>query len=119
MESTRPKLPKEAIYLYNLFIHGKIDRDDYTVEKVFFQSHPNFYVTGNLYRPKGKTGPFPAVLCPHGHWANGRFNETRKSPEGHQEFCYSYRSRWVRFRAAPSPDAAAPGPDVRKTASLR
>jgi dienelactone hydrolase len=60
----------------NAVIHGRIERDDYTVEKVFFESHPGFYVTGNLYRPKGKTGPFPAVLCPHGHWANGRFNET-------------------------------------------
>src|SRR4029077_11844296 len=26
MEPTRPKLPKEAIQLYNLFIHGEISR---------------------------------------------------------------------------------------------
>lgn len=56
----------------NPVIHGKIEREDYTIEKVFFQSYPGFYVTGNLYRPKGKTGPFPGVLCPHGHWENGR-----------------------------------------------
>jgi dienelactone hydrolase len=56
-------------------IHGKIDRDDYTIEKVFFASLPGHYVTGNLYRPKGKTGKLAGVLCPHGHWANGRFYE--------------------------------------------
>ena len=54
-------------------IHGKIDRGDYTVAKVFFASLPGHYVSGNLYRPTGKTGKLPGVLCPHGHWANGRF----------------------------------------------
>jgi dienelactone hydrolase len=54
-------------------IHGKIDREDYTVEKVFFASYPGHYVSGNLYRPKGKSGRLPGVLCPHGHWRNGRF----------------------------------------------
>ena len=54
-------------------IHGRRDQGDYTVEKVYFQSAPGFYVTGNLYRPKGKTGRLPGVLCPHGHWNNGRF----------------------------------------------
>jgi dienelactone hydrolase len=54
-------------------IHGKIDRDDYTVEKVFFPSYAGHYVSGNLYRPKGKNGKMPGVLCPHGHWPNGRF----------------------------------------------
>ena len=57
-------------------IHGKIDRDAYTIEQVFFSSYPGFYVSGNLYRPKNRTGPLPAVLCPHGHWVNGRMNET-------------------------------------------
>ena len=61
------RTPLEAV------IHGKVDRDDYTVEKVFFQSIPGHFVTGSLYRPKGKSGKLPAVLCPHGHWNNGRF----------------------------------------------
>jgi dienelactone hydrolase len=61
------KTPLKAV------VHGKIDRDDYTVEKVFFASLPGHYVTGSLYRPKGKGGKLPGVLCPHGHWANGRF----------------------------------------------
>lgn len=54
-------------------IHGRVDRDDYTVERVFFASRPGHYVTGSLYRPKGADGPRPVVLTPHGHWANGRF----------------------------------------------
>lgn len=53
-------------------IFGKLDRGDHTVEKVYFESYPGFYVTGNLYRPKNATGKLPAVLCPHGHWAYGR-----------------------------------------------
>ena len=57
----------------NAVIHGKTDRGDYTVEKVSLESFPGHFVTGNLYRPKGQTGPGPGVLCPHGHWANGRF----------------------------------------------
>jgi dienelactone hydrolase len=65
----------------NPVIHGKIDRDDYTIEKVFFSSFPGHYVSGNLYRPKRSgdlkrpQGKHPAVLSPHGHWANGRFFE--------------------------------------------
>src|SRR5436190_6283944 len=59
-------------------IHGKVERDGYTVEKVFFASLPGHYVTGNLYRPTGRSGKLPAVLCPHGHWANGRFYEANE-----------------------------------------
>ncbi|HZV35319.1 MAG TPA: acetylxylan esterase [Verrucomicrobiae bacterium] len=54
-------------------IFGKISREGYSVEKVYFQALPGFYVGGNLYRPLGRgKGPFPAVLAPHGHWENGR-----------------------------------------------
>src|SRR6266478_8788778 len=62
------KAPLDAV------VHGKIERDGYTVEKVFFVSHPGHYVTGNLYRPTGKTGKMPALLYTHGHWANARLS---------------------------------------------
>lgn len=54
-------------------IHSKVERDDYTIERVYFASRPGHYVTGSLFRPKNATGKLPGVLCPHGHWANGRF----------------------------------------------
>ncbi len=57
----------------NPVIYGKIDRDEYTIEKVFFSSYPGHYVSGLLYRPKNRDGKLAAVLCPHGHWAKGRF----------------------------------------------
>ena len=57
-------------------VHGKVVRDGYTVEKVYLQSYPGHFVTGNLYRPQGRTGRLPAVLSPHGHWPDGRFNDS-------------------------------------------
>src|SRR5262249_29214159 len=47
-------------------------RDDYTVDRVYFESLPGHFVTGNLYLPKNPV-KVPAVICPHGHWPNGRF----------------------------------------------
>ena len=61
----------------NAKIYGRVDRDGYTVEKVTLESYPGFFVTGNLYRPKGKSGKLPGVLSPHGHFANGRFYEAQ------------------------------------------
>jgi dienelactone hydrolase len=58
-------------------IWGKIERDGYTVEKVYFASREGHYVTGNLYRPIGNSGPFPIVLTPHGHWESGRLMERK------------------------------------------
>ena len=56
----------------NAQIFGKVDKGDYTLEKVYFESLPGHFVSGNLYRPKNVNGKAPAVLCPHGHWTYGR-----------------------------------------------
>lgn len=59
-------LPQQRAPL-NLHKTGVIDRGDYRVEKVVYESLPKFYVTGNLYVPQTGHGPFPAVLQPTGH----------------------------------------------------
>jgi dienelactone hydrolase len=56
-------------------IFGEIRHPDYTVSKAYFESLPGFFVAGNLYRPIG-SGPFPAILSPHGHWPYGRLENT-------------------------------------------
>ena len=57
----------------NAVIHGKIDQGEYTIEKVYFESFPGFFVTGSLYRPKNTTGKTVGILSPHGHHRDGRF----------------------------------------------
>ena len=52
-------------------ITKRIQRRGYAVEHVLFESLPEFHVTANLYLPDGK-GPFPGVLLPCGHSANGK-----------------------------------------------
>ena len=59
----------------NAVIHGRIEQPGYTLEKVYFESLPGFFVTGSLYRPAQTTGRVPGVLCPHGHWTDGRFTD--------------------------------------------
>lgn len=64
-----PKTPLHAV------VHGRVVRDDYTIDRVFFESFPGHYVTGNLYLPKNPPpgGLMPGILSPHGHWPDGRF----------------------------------------------
>ena len=62
----------------NAEIFGRIEREDYSVEKVYFEPFPGFFTTGNLYRPFGKTGPFPGIVSPHGHWGRGRLENIER-----------------------------------------
>ncbi len=56
--------------------HSRRQMKGYSVENIYFESFPGFFVTGNLYRPLPATDAKPAgILCPHGHWESGRFRE--------------------------------------------
>ena len=56
-----------------------IRKDGYSVQSVVLETLPGFYLTGSLYLPLDGTAPFPAVLSPHGHWSNGRLENTLKA----------------------------------------
>lgn len=44
--------------------------DGYTVENIAIETIPGVWLCGSLYRPLKGKGPFPAVLCPYGHFSN-------------------------------------------------
>jgi dienelactone hydrolase len=92
--------PMPAKTPLNAVIHGRIDRPDYSVEKVYFESAPGFFVTGNLYRPKNTTGRVPGVLFAHGHWKHARLSEETEAKlrveiaTGQERFEQGGRSRF-------------------------
>ena len=51
----------------NVRVTGSLDEGSYTIEKIAFESLPKFYVTANLYTPKNRKGPVPAVVYVCGH----------------------------------------------------
>lgn len=71
--------PQPAKTPLNAKITGVLDRDGYTVEKIIFESRPNFPVTANLYLPKGITKPVPGVVGTCGHSTNGKAAEAYQS----------------------------------------
>ena len=51
----------------NPVITGTVPGDGYVVEKLYFESLPGLYVTGDLYRPTQVTEPLPTILYVCGH----------------------------------------------------
>ena len=70
-------LPLPERTALNAQITDRVQHEDYSVEKAYFEARPGFLVTGNLYRPVG-AGPFPGVVCPHGHWEHGRLEDSER-----------------------------------------
>lgn len=59
---------------------GRLDRDQYEIENVIFESRPGFLVTASLYLPKPRRGRVPAVVGTCGH------NNEGKAAEPYQSF---------------------------------
>ncbi len=49
-------------------IAGKLDHEEFTVEKLHFQALPGLYVTAALFLPKNAPQRAPTILYESGHW---------------------------------------------------
>lgn len=58
---------------------GSFEREGYRVEKVVYESRPNFHIPANLYIPAKGRPPFPGVLVQMGHTLDGK--------AGYQRIC--------------------------------
>ena len=62
----QPKCP------LNARIVGTLDRPDYRIEKLIFESQPRYHCTANVYIPKRRRFPQPGVFFTCGHAADGK-----------------------------------------------
>jgi dienelactone hydrolase len=53
-------------------IGGKIEADDYVIEKLVFESTPGYFVPALLYKPRKIGARVPGILSPCGHSAVGK-----------------------------------------------
>jgi dienelactone hydrolase len=56
----------------NARVTGRLEKKDYLVEKILFESRPHFYVSASLYLPKNISGKRPAILNVLGHNSEGK-----------------------------------------------
>lgn len=77
-KTRRPELKRQLLEMLGLDpmpertdlraeVRGVVERPDFVVEKILFQSSPELYVTADLYRPKKVDKPLPAILYVCGH----------------------------------------------------
>lgn len=89
-EARRPEVRREVMQALgigslektplNVKSVGVIEKTDFTIEKIIFESRPGFYVTGNLWKPRGVEGRLPVILWVHGH------NEKAKAGYGWPQY---------------------------------
>jgi len=98
LESARDSIHREFLFMIGLdplpprapleMTHVRtVERKEYTIDVLHYQSLPGFYVTANLYKPKKGKGPFPAVV-----WGPGHSNDN----SGAKALRQNYAIPWVR-----------------------
>lgn len=66
--SPMPAKPKSKPIITN-----KRVMDGYTIENIAIETLPGVYVSGSLYKPLKIKGKIPVMLCPDGHFGDGRY----------------------------------------------
>ena len=56
----------------NVKITGRIEREQYTIDKLVYEGWPGYLVSADLYLPKNQPLPAPGVLFVCGHSAEGK-----------------------------------------------
>jgi cephalosporin-C deacetylase-like acetyl esterase len=110
----------------NIRTVGGFERAGYRVEKLVYESVPNFHVAANLYIPTNAQPPYPGVLFQMGHTRNGKAGDTYQrccqglaklgylvlgfDPMGQGERVYYPDASGVRSRlASPDSEHTTPG----------
>ena len=65
---------------------GKIDQEEYVIERIIFEPRPHFLTPAHLYLPRHRPFPRPAILYAVGHW----MREGKMEPENVQKCCISF-----------------------------
>jgi dienelactone hydrolase len=50
-------------------VTGRLERDGYVIEKIVYETFPQFYATAYLYLPAKGEKPYPVVVSAIGHWS--------------------------------------------------
>ncbi len=64
--------------------------EGYSVENVYFESMPGYYVFGNLYRPLDNSRKYPGILSPHGHFEGDTLGDWGRFRPDQQKRCASF-----------------------------
>ncbi|UCD76665.1 MAG: acetylxylan esterase [Phycisphaerales bacterium] len=68
-------------------LHHRREFDDYAVSNVLLETAEGVYVAANFYEPLGREGPYPSVLCPHGHFRGRDDNPEGRFQHDYQRLC--------------------------------
>jgi len=78
-------------------VTGGFQRTGYRVENVVYDALPGFAVSANLYLPRGRPWPAPAIICPCGH--------SGKDQEVYQRLGDAKKAEYYRQKSISTPTA--------------